>query len=482
MRINDLLKVLNINETFSDFDVKNLAFDSRAKLEDGVFVCLVGSETDGHDYVDAAIKNGVKLIVAQKDIEASVPVLKVENTRKALALLSAEFFGRPFEKIKTIGITGTKGKTTTAFMIKSVLESAGHKVGMIGTVGVITDKEIIKINNTTPESYYVQKYMSEMLENECEYCVMEVSSIGLKDFRVYGFDFDCAVFTNFSRDHIGGVEHTDMKEYFDSKAKLFSMCKNAVINLDDDKSEEIINSCKSDYITFGFNGKCDIKAIENHLVSEGDFIGSYLKTEGIVDLEADIAIPGKFNAYNSLAAISVAYILGVDNESMKNGLKSVKVKGRLEPVSVSDKFTVLLDYAHNAVSMENVLTTLREYKPNRLICLFGAGGNRPKIRRYEMGETSGNLADLSIITEDNSRFEDVSDIIEDIKVGMSKTNGDFIVIPDRKEAMKYCIESGQKGDVFVFAGKGHEDYQEIKGVKYPFDERVVIKEILEELN
>ncbi len=476
LNIKSLLNSINI-ETELDFEVNDIAYDSRKVLENDIFVCLRGSGVDGHDYAVSACEKGAKFVIAEENLDLSVPVAVVKDTKKALAILSAEFFGRPYNKLKTIGITGTKGKTTTAFMIKSILESAGQKVGVIGTIGVLIGDELTQIANTTPESYLVQKYMAEMLEKNCQYLVMEVSSIGLRDYRVHGFDFDCAVFTNFSQDHIGGVEHESMEEYFNCKAMLFSMCKHAVINTDDAKAQEIIGATKSSYTSFGFN-KADIIATENHLQNGQGKIGSFLKTTGKVEESFDIAIPGKFNAYNALSAIAVANHFGISLENIKQGLATVKVKGRVEPVKISDDFTLLLDYAHNAISMQNILNTLREYNPNRLVCLFGAGGNRPKVRRYEMGETSGNLADLSVITADNSRFENVLDIIEDIKIGMHKTKGEYIVIPDRKEAIKYVIENAQKGDIIVLAGKGHEDYQDVMGKKSPFDERVVIADIM----
>ncbi len=481
MRVSQLLKSINITEyNGDDFEVSDIIYDSRKVIPNSVFVCLVGAETDGHNYVNMALEKGAKLIVSQKELDNCNHVI-VENTRKALAELSREFFGNPCEKLTTIGITGTKGKTTTACMIKNILEKSGKKVGMIGTLGIAIGDQFTSADNTTPESYVVFKNLAKMVENGCNSLVMEVSSIGLREYRVYGINFDVAVFTNFSRDHIGGVEHSDMQEYFDCKAMLFKMCKNAVVNADDDKFEEIINiSTANKNLSFGFTSNEDIYAVSDKLVTDGSFIGSEMEVKGLVDAKVRIAVPGKFNAYNALASISVAKILNIDTNHILEGLYDVKIKGRVEPVKMNGNFSLLLDYAHNAVSMENVLSTLREYQPTRLVCLFGAGGNRPKVRRYEMGEVSGNMADLSVITADNSRFEEVDDIIADIKIGMAKTTGEYIVIPDRKEAIRYCIDNAQDGDIIVLAGKGHEDYQEIKGVKYPFDERVVIQEILEE--
>ena len=272
-----------------------------------------------------------------------------------------------------------------------------------------------------------------------------------------------------------------MEEYMESKAKLFAMCKTGVMNADDPSLEGILRGHTCQVKTYGFEKPADLRGANcRHLTRQG-FLGIAFDVSGEEEFTAEVDIPGRFNAYNALAAIGCCHELGIPVEAMKQGLATVKVKGRVEPVPVPGNYTLLLDYAHNAVSMENILTTLREYHPKRLICMFGAGGNRPKVRRYEMGEASGRLADLSVITADNSRFEDVLDIIADIKIGMAKTDGKYIEIPDRREAIRWCLENAQDGDIIVLAGKGHEDYQEIQGKKYPFDERVVIREILEEM-
>ncbi|MFI3326603.1 MAG: UDP-N-acetylmuramoyl-L-alanyl-D-glutamate--2,6-diaminopimelate ligase [Clostridia bacterium] len=481
MTISNLIKSLEQNVNIDEFEVSDIVYDSRQAVENCVFVCLTGSASNGHNYVNMAVEKGAKLIVAQEKVEATVPVIMVENTKKALAVLSCEFFGRPQEKLKTIGITGTKGKTTTACMVKSILESAGQKVGMIGTLGFVIAESVMLTDNTTPQSYLVYKFMAQMVKEGCSSVVMEVSSIGLKDYRVYGFDFDCAVFTNFSEDHIGGVEHKDMKEYLECKAMLFKMCKIGCVNIDDENIAGILKDNTCEVASFGFNGKGDLVGFNPTLLSKADFIGCSFEVSGLENYNVEVGIPGNFNAYNALSAISACHVLGISKEAILHGLEIVKVKGRVEPVAMKGNFTLLLDYAHNAVSMENILSTLRQYNPKRLICVFGAGGNRPKVRRYEMGEVCGNMADLSVITADNSRFEEVLDIIEDIKIGMHKTNGKYIEIPDRRKAIRYVIENAMDGDIIVLAGKGHEDYQEIKGVKYPFDERVVIKEILEDM-
>ncbi len=403
------------------------------------------------------------------------------DTKKALSLISAAFFGEPAKQVKVIGITGTKGKTTTACMVRAVLEAAGHKTGMLGTIGAVIGEDITPLPNTTPISYEVQKHLGRMAEAGCEYCVMEVSSIGLKDDRVYGLPFALGVFTNFSEDHIGGVEHKDMEEYLACKAMLFTMCPVGVVNADDSSTEALLADSTCQVYRYSLNGAGQLRGEDCRHLNQPGLLGVEFQVSGDLNFTAQVGIPGRFNAYNALAAIACCHQLGVPVEAMQQGLASVKVKGRVEPVPVPGNYTLLLDYAHNAVSMESLLTTLREYEPKRLICLFGAGGNRPKVRRYEMGEASGRLADLSVITADNSRFEKVEDIIADIKIGMAKTSGKYVEIPDRREAIRWCLENAGEGDIIVLAGKGHEDYQEIEGVKRPFDERVVIREILEEM-
>lgn len=404
------------------------------------------------------------------------------DTKKALALMSSAFFGEPAKgAIRVIGITGTKGKTTTAYMTRALLEAAGHKTGVMGTIGADIDGDIEPLDNTTPISYEVFRQLRRMADAGCEYAVMEVSSIALREHRVYGLPFEVGVFTNFSEDHIGGVEHKDMEEYLQCKALLFSMCKTGVVNADDPATEKLLESSTCEVYRFSMEGRGDMNGDNCRHLNQPGILGVEFDISGDLELSPKVGIPGRFNAYNALAAVSCCHKLGVPKEALLEGLRGVKVKGRVEPVAVPGNYTLLLDYAHNAVSMESLLSTLREYEPKRLICLFGAGGNRPKVRRYEMGEASGRLADLSVITADNSRFEDVLDIIEDIKIGMNKTDGKYIEIPDRREAIRWCIEHAQDGDIIVLAGKGSEDYQEIKGVRYPFDERVVIREILDSL-
>ncbi len=481
-KILEGIEILGISGN-TDIEISDIAYDSRKANKDNIFVCLSGANIDGHKFINKAIENGVSAVVVENDVNVkNCTVIKVKNTREALSKLSSNFFDDPASKLGTIGITGTKGKTTTSFMIKSILEKSGQKVGMIGTIGIVIGDKIIKTENTTPESYEVQKYMNEMVESGCKWVVIEASSLGLKHHRLDGFTFDYGVFTNFSEDHIGTNEHESMEEYLECKSMLFRKCKIGIINIDDKSFEKILINHTCKVKTYGFSENSDLIASNVGLISKPGYIGVKFDVTGELNLSVNVPIPGKFSVYNALAAITVCKYIGIKPQDILDGINEVRVKGRVEPVKINKDFTLLIDYAHNALSMENILTTLKEYNPTRLITMFGAGGNRAKARRYEMGEISGKLSDLSVITADNSRYENVMDIIDDIKVGLDKTNGKYIVIPDRKEAIKYCIQNAKQGDIVVLAGKGHEDYQEINGKKYPFDERVIVNEIISEIN
>ena len=352
---------------------------------------------------------------------------------------------------------------------------------MIGTIEAIIGDKKIPSCNTTPESYTIHKYFAEMVEAGCDCVVMEVSSQGLMLHRTAGIPFEIGIFTNLGRDHIGPNEHKDFDDYKRCKGLLFKQCKLGIANVDDKYFKDVFEESTCKIETFGFSPEADLRAENVELVSRPGYLGVAYHVAGVMDFDVEIDVPGKFSVYNSLTAISVCRHFQVPVEMIKDALKKAKVKGRIEMIKVSDDFTLMIDYAHNAMSLESLLTTLKEYNPKRLVCLFGCGGNRSKDRRFEMGEVSGRLADLTIITSDNPRFEEPQDIINDIKTGIAKTDGKYVEICDRKEAIKYAIEHGEPGDVIVLAGKGHEDYQEICGVKHPMDERVLIKEVLEEL-
>lgn len=460
--------------------VTELVYDSRKVTNNSVFVCIRGAVKDGHDYITEVVEQGAAVVIVEREVTLPphTTVIKVNDTRQALAYMAAAYFGHPSDKLTTIAITGTKGKTTTCYMIKSILENTGRKTGLIGTIESIIGDVVIPANNTTPESYVVQETFAKMVEAGCEYVVMEASSQGLMLHRLDGFTFDYGVFTNLEPDHIGENEHKDFEDYLSCKSKLFQQCKVGIINIDDMHANEILrgHTCKVE--TFGFSDVADIRATKVRLLHKPGYLGVGYQVEGLMNFDVEIDIPGKFSVYNSLSAIALCRHFDIDLDEMKKALDTVKVKGRVELIPVSDKFTLMIDYAHNEMSLKSLLSTLKEYQPKRLICLFGCGGNRAKSRRYEMGEVSSNMADLTVVTSDNPRNEEPQEIINDILEGVKKGSGKYIEIIDRKEAIKYCIDHAVEGDVIVLAGKGHEDYQEIKGVKHHMDERELIRDIL----
>lgn len=465
-----------------DTDVTTLVYDSRKVEKGSVFVCISGSVRDAHEFIPDVIAKGAAAIIVEKDVEPQdgVTYLKVEDSRLALACMSAAYFGHPARKLKTIGITGTKGKTTTTYMVKSILESAGIRTGLIGTIESIVDEKRIPSANTTPESYRVQELFHEMVEAGLEAVVMEVSSQALMLHRVSGFTFDIGVFTNLEPDHIGENEHKDFADYMHCKSLLFRQCKLGIFNGDSEHLQGILegHTCKVE--TFGYGKGNDLVADGVELKKEHGALGVRYHVSGLMNFDVEVNVPGSFSVYNSLTAIAICHHFGVDVEKIKHALLHVSVKGRIEIVPVTKRYTIMIDYAHNAMSLESLLTTLREYEPGRLVCLFGCGGNRAKSRRYEMGEVSSRLADLTVVTSDNPRNEEPMDIINDILVGVHKADGEYVTIPDRKEAIAYCMKHAQDGDIVVLAGKGHEDYQEICGVKHHMDERELIADIIKE--
>ncbi len=527
MRLEQLLEQIDYEcvQGTVDTDVRNLINDSRKVEEGSLFFCIKGAVTDGHKYVPDVVAKGAKVLVAEDPVEApqGVTVIRVKDSRCAMALMSAAYFGYPANEMRIIGVTGTKGKTTTTYMVKSILELAGYKVGLIGTIEAIIGDETIPAHNTTPESYTIQEYFRRMADAGCQVVVMEVSSQGLMLGRTAGIPFEIGIFTNIEPDHIGPAEHKNFEDYLECKSRLFRQCKYGILNADDPHLEAILRGHTCEVETFGLSGRAGVRARNMQLVSRPGYLGiaytvswknknacdtepeddrlfdgenaSEAEKQQAADVEkrtgngdasdetrfdVEIDIPGKFSVYNSLTAIAICRHFKVGPEEICRALKGAKVKGRVELIKVSDEFTLMIDYAHNAMALQSLLETLREYHPHRLICLFGCGGNRSKLRRYEMGEVSGRLADLTIITSDNPRFEEPEAIIADIITGIEKTDGSYVKITDRKEAIAWAIHHGEPGDIIVLAGKGHEDYQEICGVQYPMDERVLIREILEE--
>lgn len=460
-----------------DKDVADIAYDSRKTVKGGMFVAIQGTLVDGHNFIESAVEAGAEVIVVEKETDVEnrdITVLMVESGRKALSLMSAAYFDYPAKKMITVGITGTKGKSTTEHMVRDIIEKSGKTCGIIGTVGAFMNGKSVPTEHTTPESYELQKLFAMMVEEGCEYMVMEVSSQGIKMDRVAGIEFDYGVFTNISPDHIGPGEHENFEEYLSCKAELFRRCKTGIINRDDEHYDDIVKHATCRIVTFGTSEEVDMRAHDIRHVSKGGELSMEFQAEGVMKGEIVVGLPGRFNIYNALCAACTGVALGMPKEVILHALEHVKVQGRVEVMPVSEDFSVLIDFAHNGVSSESVLSTLREYNPHRIVSIFGCGGNRSKVRRYEMGEVIGRMSELAIITSDNPRRENVMDIIEDIKVGMEKSEGAYVVIPDREEAVVYALKHAEKGDMIILLGKGHEEYQEINGVKYHYSDREAI--------
>ena len=476
MKLSALLKGIVTQSAFEDVEIERVTDKSEEITKNSLFICIDGNRCDGHSLASEAIKKGAAAVITQRDLKIEKQII-VNDTRKAFSRIAAAFYGNPANNLKLIGVTGTNGKTSTSFFIKEILNSLSVKCGIIGTVkndcGEGEEESVL----TTPEPMELQRLLKESVDSGCEYCVMEVSSQALKLDRTAGIEFDYGIFTNFSPDHISDGEHASLEEYRECKELLFKQSKVGIFNIDDEVSDKFIRhaTCEKIY-TYSMKEEADFQAVNVKQWSDGGKLGIEYDVKGLFDGSIKLCIPGKFNVYNSIAALAVAYLAGVDMKIVSKELSNVRVLGRVELVHVSDEFSVIVDYAHNEVSTRSVMETLREYKPNRIICIYGGGGNRARIRRYDMGEVTGEMADLSILTCDNPRDEEISDINNDIKVGLAKHNGQYVEIEDRTDAIEYAIRNAVKGDIILLLGKGHEDYQEIKGVKYHYDEREAIRE------
>lgn len=464
-------------------EVSEVVYDSRKACPGAVFVCMAGSRVDSHAFCPQVYEAGVRVFVAERPITLpeDATVVMVENGREALAHISAARFGFPDRKMITIGVTGTKGKTTTTHMIKTILEACGKKVGMIGTNGVYFPGTFEPTRNTTPESYQLHRYFSRMVDAGCAYMVMEVSSQAVKMHRTDGICFNYGIFTNITPDHIGPDEHENFEEYFRCKSMIFKQCDTGIANQDDELVVKAAGNGLCPVYSYSVKEPADFQAEDIRYLAEGNFVGLEFQVKGKFSGPVRVGLPGKFNVSNAMAALSVCSLLGLPEDKMPAVLEKIHVDGRMEIAYASKDFQVIIDYAHNAVSMESLLKTLRDYHPARLVVVFGCGGNRAKERRYAMGETAGKLADFSILTADNSRYEKVEDILSDIKSSLIPTGGAYMEIPDRREAIRYAIAHAKKGDMIAVIGKGHEDYQEVNGVRTHFLDREVVHEVLREM-
>jgi len=515
MLLKDLIRGLSIDKVQGslDIEISDIAYDSRKVRKGSVFVCIKGTKVDGHEYIQYALENGATALVVQNEVESNkkvlrngdhadisscfvlnvghgykvevpenITVIQVSDSRYALAFLSDAFYSHPSGEFNLVGVTGTKGKTTITYMIKSVLEEAGQKIGLIGTIANQIGDEVLHTERTTPESYDLQSLFSEMKHKQVDSVVMEVSSHALELHRVSRCDYNIGVFNNLSQDHLDF--HLTFENYLNAKLKLFSMCKKGLVNIDNDYGEQVVKRAGCELYTYGIEENADIKAFG--IKYYADKVEFHVHTPWMNSLdeyeEITVNIPGRFSVYNALAAIGVCCLMGIPFDTIRAGLSRVSVPGRAEVVETGKDFTIIIDYAHSPDSLENILQTVRGYAPARVVCMFGCGGDRDMAKRPMMGEISGKLADFTIITSDNPRTEDPDEIITGIEKGILNTDGEYVKITERRDAIKFAIENAKPEDIIVLAGKGHETYQLFKDKTIHFDEREVVKEILDKMN
>lgn len=491
MLLNKLISDINVKNIIGNInlDITNIHSDSRKIKEGGLFVAINGFSKNGLEFISDAILNGAKAIIVESDADLNsldssnnITYISVTNTREALAKVACMFYDNPSKKLKLIGVTGTKGKTTTTFMIKSILENHGFNVGLIGSIAIyINGEKIEDTDRTTPESIDIQKNLSLMVAKNVDIAIIEVSSQALKLDRVTGCDFEVGVFTNLTEDHISPKEHPDMEDYFNCKLKLINLAKYGIINNDDETVSQIKKLLPNKIInTFSIENESDFKANPNNMVMTDSYIDFELnlnnKTERI-----KACIPGKFSVYNALGAIASTSYFGVSATEIQNALKDLKVLGRSELVPNKLGLTIMIDYAHTPSSLESILTAVKTYAKGKIICAWGVGGDRDSAKRPIMGEISGRLADFTVLMSDQVRTEDPLNILKDIETGIIPTGKPYKIIIDRTEGIRYAISIAKPGDIIVIPGLGHDLYLERNGIKYPFDERKVITQIIDEI-
>lgn len=477
-------------------EITGICTDSREIEKGQLFICMRGMRTDGHKYIKEAAEKGAIAILAEREswqeawMEAArgSAVLLTEDTACAAALFASCWYGNPKERLRLIGVTGTKGKTTTACMIRGMLEAMGYRAGFIGTIGIWDGKEWESAENTTPDAFTIHRSFAKMVEEGCQWGVLEVSSQGIMKKRVYGLDFEVGVFTNFEKDHIGPGEHDSIESYRTYKARLFEHSKACVGNVDDAQCAYMFRRAYGEL--WGYSCHKEGTARQTKIPpAKIAYAGSCCRIQKrgkcghtflVGEEPYEVGLPGQFNVYNALAAIQTMRAAGLDPADGRKGLSCVSVRGRMERVIWEKHIACYVDYAHNPLSLQTVLETIREENPRRILTVFGCGGNRSKERRKGMGEASGNLSDLTIVTSDNPRMEDPGKIMQEIYEGVTKSGGACLMIEDRALAIRTAVMEAEPGDVVLVAGKGHETYQEIKGVRYPMDDRRLLLDAWEE--
>ena len=480
MRLSEIFRGIRCDiRSNEDIDIKDLKYDSRTVKRGDLFFCIAGFAEDGHKYAPDAVRKGAAAVVVMEyQPELKIPQVIVKNDREAMALAACNFFGHPARRMTMVGVTGTNGKTTTTYMLKSIAEHAGYKVGLIGTIVNMIGERELHTERTTPESIDLQRLLKKMADNHCEIVVMEVSSHSLELKRVFGIAFDVGIFTNLTQDHLDF--HKTWDNYIHAKSLLFEQSQKSVINIDDDSAANMMAAAKSEVIKYSVMQPVQYMAKEIEISHEGT---SFSVDMGSNTLKIEIAIPGQFTVYNALGAIVAAYALGINPHYIEQGLKEMQpVAGRFQPLNTRGQdFGIILDYAHTPDSLKNALSTIKSFASGRIVTIVGCGGNRDTGKRPIMGRIAGDYSDFTVLTSDNPRFEEPAAIIDQIEEGMKESGGEYTRIEDRREAIKWAIRHAQPKDIILLAGKGHEDYQEIKGVKHDFDEKVVVSEILDEL-
>lgn len=474
MKLKDLILC---KENIAEIEITGVTCNSNEVKEGYAFVCIKGSKVDGHTFASSAVEKGAAVIIAEYDTHCENQII-VEDTHAAYSDMSAKWFGNPADSLKLIGVTGTNGKTSVTYMLKKILEAQGEKVGLIGTIQNMIGDEIIASKNTTPDAYSLNSLFSLMKEKGCKYVIMEVSSHALDQCRVYNLDFEVAIFTNLTQDHLD--YHETMENYLLAKKKLFSMCRKALINMDDSYYNELVKDLDCEILTYSLSDastysakaiKYEPASVDYEFVSDKDI--SHIR----------VNTGGKFTVYNSLCAVSCAVELGLPVSDCAQAIMALEgVKGRAEVVPCDKGFTIIIDYAHTPDGLENILTSFRECKKNKLTVVFGCGGDRDKTKRPIMGSIASRYADFVIVTSDNPRSENPTEIINDILVGMEGSLTPKKVIENRIDAIRYAIETATQDDIIVLAGKGHETYQILSTGTIHLDEREVVAEVLQNLN
>ncbi len=463
-----------------DAEIAQITMNSRQRTRNGLFFCIVGAHVDAHRFAPQAIENGAVALVVERALDLPVPQLVVSDCRAALSLMAGAFYGHPARGMRLIGITGTKGKTTTSYLTKAVMERAGFKCGLIGTTGNMIGSQWMQSELTTPDSIDLQSTLRQMADAGVEVVCMEVSAHALAMKRLEGLTFEAGCYTNLSQDHLDYFG--DMARYFEAKKQFFTngMARNAAVNGDELTSDKLLPDLAIPFVTYGISAAADVMARDIEITENG--VAFTLKMLGTHEYPVRMQMTGMFNVYNALAATAIGLVMGVEPEIITGALESVRsVPGRAEVLDTHTPYKVILDYSHSPDALDNILTAVRGFTRGRMIALFGCGGDRDHGKRPMMGEIGGRLADFSILTSDNPRTEDPDEILTQIEEGIKRTGGKYVVIENRREAIRYALSMGKEGDVIVLAGKGHETYQEIMGVKRPFDEKVVVRELLDEM-